>query len=60
MNEGGISLHKTISEINLVYKGLMGLEYEGRSSEVAGKLKLNLALSIRLTLCGSEPLSGRL
>ena len=38
MNEGGISLHKTISEINLVYKGLMGLEYEG-SSEVAGKLK---------------------
>ena len=33
-----------------------GLEYVGRSSEVAGKLKLDLALSICPTLCGSESL----
>ena len=61
MIEREIGLHKTIRKINFVYKGLIvlkGLEYEGRSSEVTGKLKLNLTLSIDLPLCVSEPSSG--
>ena len=35
------------------------MAYEARSSEVAAKLKLDLAKSIHLTLCGLQHLSGR-